>query len=160
MKEARREKIRNKTRERERERRGEVFKAVRERQAKGPPAHVLARMSPERRRLDKVVRSLSEVGYVAMVKKKLGFRLKDDETWRVFEEAAATLRTSRLLTHLDLIHEIRHDLLPNTLHAREHSRYAGGGDGACVPLRGSQRSASRTELPCRANSVSSVALRG
>ena len=92
MKEARREKIRNKTRERERERHGEVFKAVLERQAKGPPAHVLARMSPEQRRLDKVVRSVSEVGYVAMVKKKLGFRLKDDEMWRVLEEGEENRR--------------------------------------------------------------------
>jgi len=77
--EARREKIRNKTREKERERRGELTLSGIRRQRKGPPAHVLARMSPERRRMDKVARSLSEVGYVALVKRRLGRKLKDPE---------------------------------------------------------------------------------
>jgi hypothetical protein len=36
-------------------------------------------MSPERREMDKVSRSLSEVGYVALVKRRLGFKLKDPE---------------------------------------------------------------------------------
>ena len=37
-------------------------------------------MSPERREMDKISRSLSEVGYVALVKRLLGFkRLKDPE---------------------------------------------------------------------------------
>ncbi|KAF8885246.1 hypothetical protein CPB84DRAFT_1788517 [Gymnopilus junonius] len=77
--EARREKIRNKTREKERERRGEVLRSTIKRQRKGPPAHVLAKMSPERREMDKVSRSLSEVGYVALVKRKLGFKLKNPD---------------------------------------------------------------------------------
>ena len=77
--EARRTKIRNKTREKERERRGEILKSTLRRQRKGPPAHILAKMSPERRRMDKVARSVSEVGYVALVKRRLGMRLKDPD---------------------------------------------------------------------------------
>lgn len=77
--EARRTKIRNKTHEKERERRGEILESTLRRQRKGPPAHILAKMSPERRRMDKVARSLSEVGYVALVKRRLGMRLKDPE---------------------------------------------------------------------------------
>ena len=77
--EARRTKIRNKTREKERERRGEILKSTLRRQRKGPPAHILAKMSPERRRMDKVARSLSEVGYVALVKRRLGMRLRDPD---------------------------------------------------------------------------------
>ncbi|KIM49685.1 hypothetical protein M413DRAFT_114233 [Hebeloma cylindrosporum] len=77
--EARRRKIYNKTREKDRERRGEVLKSTLKRQRKGPPAHILAKMSPERREMDKVSRSLSEVGYVALVKRRLGFKLKDPE---------------------------------------------------------------------------------
>ncbi|KDR82947.1 hypothetical protein GALMADRAFT_57643 [Galerina marginata CBS 339.88] len=77
--EARRERIRNKTREKERERRGEVLKSTLKRQRRGPPAHVLAKWSPERRAMDRVARSLSEVGYVALVKRRLGFKLKDPE---------------------------------------------------------------------------------
>ena len=77
--EARRSKIRNKTREKERERRGEILKSTLKRQRKGPPAHILATMSPKRRRMDKVARSLSEVGYVALVKRRLGMRLTDPD---------------------------------------------------------------------------------
>jgi len=77
--EARREKIRNKTREKERERRGELTLSAIRRKRKGPPAHVLARMSPQRRDMDRTARSLSEVGYVALVKRRLGRKLKDPE---------------------------------------------------------------------------------
>ena len=77
--EARREKIRNKTREKERERRGELTLSAIRRERKGPPAHILATMSPERRKMDKVARSLSEVGYVALVKRRLGRKLKEPE---------------------------------------------------------------------------------
>ncbi|KAF8202836.1 hypothetical protein BJ912DRAFT_842468 [Pholiota molesta] len=78
--EARREKIRNKTREKERERRGELTKSAIKRQRKGPPAHILAKMTPKEREMDKISRSLSEVGYVAVVKERLGFKLKNPET--------------------------------------------------------------------------------
>ncbi|KAF8071824.1 hypothetical protein FPV67DRAFT_1412243 [Lyophyllum atratum] len=79
---ARREKIANKTRERERERRGEVLRRTILRQNKGPPAHVLAMMTPERRKMDKIARSVSEVGYVAQVKRKLGFKLRNPDAWK------------------------------------------------------------------------------
>ena len=92
---ARRTKIRNKTREKERERRGEILKSTLRRQRKGPPAHILAKMSPKRRRMDKVARSLSEVGYVALVKRRLGMRLKNpDAGFELGEE-----RNRPLLTH-------------------------------------------------------------
>lgn len=83
IKRARRDKIINKTRERERERRGEVLRSTIRRRNKGPPAHALARMTPEQRHMDKVVRSVSEVGYVGQVKRRLGFRLRDPEAWKV-----------------------------------------------------------------------------
>ena len=82
IKQARREKIANKTRERERERRGEILRRTVLRRNKGPPAHVLRRMTEEERKMDKVVRSVSEVGYVGQVKRKLGFKLRDPELWK------------------------------------------------------------------------------
>src|SRR3984957_4513678 len=50
IKQACRDKIANKTRERERERRrGEILKCALRRRRKGPPAHVLATMTEEKR---------------------------------------------------------------------------------------------------------------
>lgn len=83
IKRARREKIINKTRERERERRGVILPRTIRRRNQGPPAHILARMTSEQRHMDKVVRHVSEVGYVGQVKRKLGFRLRDPEAWKV-----------------------------------------------------------------------------
>lgn len=78
VKQARREKVANKTRERERERRGEILPCTLKRARKGPPAHVLTRMSDLERRMDKVARrSVSEVGYVGATKRRLGWKLKD-----------------------------------------------------------------------------------
>ncbi|KAF8886728.1 hypothetical protein BD779DRAFT_1441452 [Infundibulicybe gibba] len=79
---AQREKVVNKTRERERERRGEILTWTIQRQRRAPPSHILQRMSEAQRKMDKVVRSVSEVGYVAQVKRKLGFRLRDKEAWK------------------------------------------------------------------------------
>jgi hypothetical protein len=39
-------------------------------------------MTKEERRQDKVVRSVSEVGYVAQVKRRLGFKMRDPEAWK------------------------------------------------------------------------------
>ncbi|KAF9553461.1 hypothetical protein CPC08DRAFT_754223 [Agrocybe pediades] len=77
--EARRERIRNKTREKERERKGEILRSTLKRRRKAPPPHILSKMTPKQREMDKVARSLSEVGYVALVKRRLGFKLKDPE---------------------------------------------------------------------------------
>lgn len=82
IQQARREKIVNKTRELTRERRGEILRRTKLRQNKGPPPHVLAKMTPEQRKMDKIVRNVSEVGYVAQVKRKLGFKLRDPNAWK------------------------------------------------------------------------------
>jgi hypothetical protein len=83
VKEARREKVRNKTRERLRELRGEVLPATIRRANRDPTPHVLSRMSPLRRYYDRVARSTrSEVGYVGWVKRKLGFKLKEPNPWQ------------------------------------------------------------------------------
>ncbi|KAF9460353.1 hypothetical protein BDZ94DRAFT_1266355 [Collybia nuda] len=82
IKQAQLEKLANKTRERERERRGEILRRTISRQNAGPPAPVLAKMTPEQRKMDKVARSVSEVGYVAQVKRKLGFKLRDPNAWK------------------------------------------------------------------------------
>ncbi|KAJ7212747.1 hypothetical protein B0H12DRAFT_1213443 [Mycena haematopus] len=74
---ARREKVANKTRERMRERRGEILRCTIERARKGPPAHVLARMTPAERRADRIIRGVGEVGYVGMVKRRMGGKLRD-----------------------------------------------------------------------------------
>ncbi|KAJ6595651.1 hypothetical protein DFH09DRAFT_1024448 [Mycena vulgaris] len=74
---ARREKVANKTRERRRERRGEILPRTLKRARKGPPAHVLVHMTPAERRMDKIVRGVGEVGYVGMVKRRMGMKLRD-----------------------------------------------------------------------------------
>ncbi|KAI0926818.1 hypothetical protein AcV5_007506 [Taiwanofungus camphoratus] len=83
IKAARREKVANKTRERERERRGEVLRCTLRRRRRGPPAHVLATMTAKEKHMDKVARSVSEVGYVGQVKRALGFRLRRPDAWKV-----------------------------------------------------------------------------
>lgn len=82
IKQARRDRVINKTRERERERHGEILPRTIRRRNKGPPAHVLAKMSLEERKMDKVARSVSEVGYVGMVKRRLGHKLRDRDGWK------------------------------------------------------------------------------
>lgn len=77
LKTARTERVLNKTRERRRELRGEITPSLLKKLRKGPPAHILSRMSPTRRLLDKVARSPSEVGFVAIAKKKLGRKMKN-----------------------------------------------------------------------------------
>ncbi|KAJ7036609.1 hypothetical protein C8F04DRAFT_1233093 [Mycena alexandri] len=74
---ARREKVANKTRERARERRGVVLPGTLRRARKGPPAHILVHMSPQERHLDRVVRGVGEVGYVGMIKRRMGVKLRD-----------------------------------------------------------------------------------
>lgn len=82
IKAARREKIANKTRELERERRGVVLRRTILRRRQGPPAHVLATMSEKQKHMDKVSRSVSEVGYVAEVKRALGFKFRNPDAWK------------------------------------------------------------------------------
>jgi len=79
IKAARRVKVANKTRELVRERRGEILCRTILWRNKGPPAHILARMTPAQRQMDKVSRSVSDVGYVARVKRKLGVKLRNPD---------------------------------------------------------------------------------
>ncbi|KAI5120396.1 hypothetical protein M0805_000175 [Coniferiporia weirii] len=85
IREARLEKPRNKTRERERERRGEVLPRIIRRKRQEPPAHILAKMPDWRRHADKVARGISEVGYVAMMKRRLGRGMKNAHQWKELE---------------------------------------------------------------------------
>jgi len=82
IKAARPEKVANKTSELMRERQGEILRRTILQQNKGPPAHILARMTPEQRQMDKVAGGVSEVGYVAQVKRKLGFKLRNPDAWK------------------------------------------------------------------------------
>lgn len=93
IKEARREKIRNKRRERLREKSGEVLKCTLARQRQGPPPHLLCKMSKKQRYLDNVARSVSEVGYVGFVKTIIGRKLKNKELWKTLEEGREENRT-------------------------------------------------------------------
>jgi hypothetical protein len=82
---ARREKIANKTRELERERRGEITNRAVKRKRKMLPGPLMTTRSPASRRHDHVSRSLSEVGYVGMIRERLGHGMKTG-TWRLYEE--------------------------------------------------------------------------
>ena len=92
IKQARRERHANKTRELERERRGETTARMIRRHRQGPPAAILSTMSDEERKMDKVARSVSEVGYVAKVKRRLGHKLRNPEAWKR-ENGAPEART-------------------------------------------------------------------
>ena len=89
IREARRERVRNRTREHERDRRGLLSKSALRKANKGPPARVLVRMSEWEKKADKVSRGVSEVGYIAMVKAQLGKKLKDPNHWKELEEGKA-----------------------------------------------------------------------
>ncbi|KAF5338362.1 hypothetical protein D9611_012507 [Ephemerocybe angulata] len=84
---ARRFKIANKTRERENERRGVLTRASLKRARGRPPAHVWDRMSEEEKEVDRVKRLQGEGGYVGMVKRMAGMRMRDGDTWKKEVEA-------------------------------------------------------------------------
>ncbi|KIK70424.1 hypothetical protein GYMLUDRAFT_148386 [Collybiopsis luxurians FD-317 M1] len=76
--EARKNKIANKTRERERERRGEILSITRKRWKKNLTPHLLATLSEQKKKEELVVqRSAAEVGYVGLLKKRKGWKLKE-----------------------------------------------------------------------------------
>jgi len=89
---ARRDKILNKTHERTRQLRGEITPKTMERLRKRPTTHASRIMSPTRRRLDEISRSPSEVGYVGMVKRKLGFKLRNNDVAKRLEEGEPSNR--------------------------------------------------------------------
>ncbi|KIJ58426.1 hypothetical protein HYDPIDRAFT_113204 [Hydnomerulius pinastri MD-312] len=80
---ARRRLIQHRTRRRALERRGLLFPSTRARMRQGPPAHILARMTPEERKNDRIVRGPGEAGYTAQVKIKMGVRLREPGMWRL-----------------------------------------------------------------------------
>lgn len=83
LKAARHELTVNKTKERQREGRGEVLKRTIRRARTGPPIQSLDRMSKERLKMDKIARSsVSEVGYIGETKRRLGWKLKNDDPYR------------------------------------------------------------------------------
>lgn len=85
LKAARKERILNKTKERLRESRGEITTSLLKKLRKGPPASILSKMTPTQRLLDKIARSPSEVGFVAIAKRKLKRGIKDPKAWLVEE---------------------------------------------------------------------------
>ncbi|KAJ7902558.1 hypothetical protein B0H14DRAFT_3707585 [Mycena olivaceomarginata] len=70
---ARREKVANKTRKQ----RGEILRCTVKRARQGPPAHVLVRMTAAERCADQIIRGVGEAGYVGMVKRQMGVKLRD-----------------------------------------------------------------------------------
>ena len=94
LKNARRDKVTNKTREKTRERQGEILRSTCLRRRRLPPAHILSTMTPSQKTLYKITRgSLSEVGYVGAVKKRLGWKLKDPGLGERLEAGEAEKRT-------------------------------------------------------------------
>ncbi|KAI6015081.1 hypothetical protein F5J12DRAFT_717170, partial [Pisolithus orientalis] len=73
---ARQRRVANKTRERDREARGLYLELTITRMRQGPPAHVLAKMTPEQRKFYRIGLGPSEGGYAAAVKLKLGMKLR------------------------------------------------------------------------------------
>lgn len=82
VKQARRDKIANKTQEKERERRGEILNKTRKRMSQGLPAHLIATRGPRGVSLDKTIKQPSEGGYAGMIKRRAGMRLKNDSQAR------------------------------------------------------------------------------
>lgn len=80
---ARQRKVANKTREKEREARGLYSQSTIKRMQQGPPAHVLAKMTPEQRKLYRIALGPSEGGYAAAVKLKLGVKLRKPNLWKL-----------------------------------------------------------------------------
>ncbi|KAG8926263.1 hypothetical protein FRC00_003064 [Tulasnella sp. 408] len=78
VKEARREKIANKTREKERERRGELTNHAKKRMRQGLPAHLISTRGQSGVERDKWIKDPSEGGYAGRMKKASGMKLKHD----------------------------------------------------------------------------------
>lgn len=79
---ARREKHRNLTNEKIRERRGEMTQKWLKRRRSRPPSLIRYRMTEEEKMTWWVSKCVSDVGYVGMLKRKLGIKLKDPDVWK------------------------------------------------------------------------------
>lgn len=81
-KQARREKVTNKTIQRQRERSGEVTAATIKRRRSAPPAHVRELMTPRQLLMDKAIREASEGGWSGTVKAHMGVHMYMPEKWK------------------------------------------------------------------------------
>jgi hypothetical protein len=81
-KQARREKVANKTSQRQRERSGEVTTAIIRRRRSAPPAHVRELMTPRQLLVDRAMREASEGGWSGAVKAHMGVHMHMPEKWK------------------------------------------------------------------------------
>lgn len=81
-KQARREKVANKTIQRQRERSGEVTTATIKRRRSAPPAHVRELMTPRQLLVDRAIREASEGGWSGAVKAHMGVHMHMSEKWK------------------------------------------------------------------------------
>jgi len=82
VEDARREKHRNLTNEKIRERRGEMTRKWLKRRRSRPPSLMRYRMSEKEKMTWWVSKSVSEVGYIGMLKRKLGMKMKNPDAWK------------------------------------------------------------------------------
>jgi hypothetical protein len=82
VKAARREKHRNLTNEKIRERRGEMTSKWLKRRRSRPPSLIRYRLTEEERMTWWVSKCVSEVGYIGMLKRKLGIKMKNPDAWK------------------------------------------------------------------------------
>lgn len=81
-KQARREKVANKTSQRQRERSGEVTTTTIRRRRSAPPAHVRELMTPRQLLVDRAIREASEGGWSGAVKAHMGVHMHMPEKWK------------------------------------------------------------------------------
>ena len=82
VEDARREKHRNLTNEKIRERRGEMTRKWLKRRRSRPPSLMRYRMTDKEKMTWWVSKSVSEVGYIGMLKRKLGIKMKNPDAWK------------------------------------------------------------------------------
>ncbi|KAG6333597.1 hypothetical protein ID866_5497 [Astraeus odoratus] len=82
-KRARQRRVANKTLQKEREARGLYFPSTLRRMKKGPPTHILEKMTPEQLKLYRISLGPAEGGYTAAVKLKQGMKLRKAGLWRL-----------------------------------------------------------------------------
>lgn len=81
-KQARRDRVANKTAERQRERSGEVTTATARRRRSAPPAHVQEVMTQKQLLVDRAIREVSEGGWSGAVKARMGVHMHAPERWK------------------------------------------------------------------------------
>ena len=111
LKAARKERKENLYRAAVRERRGEMTAWARDRRKLGYPAPVMNRWSPEKRRRMLIVRrSVSQVGYVGMLKRQMGWKIRPLED-QYSPEEYARLKKSELAIRRENIKRRREQML-------------------------------------------------